>query len=688
MKDKEFDLQGAFDAKMAESKIDSATAKKLKLAPTTTEKAPKGLPYVEPGIVIPYFDLEGRPTKFWRYRYLRQPKVTGFAAAVKRKPLKYVQPEKTLNELYLPPIINWKEVAKDPLTPILITEGEFKSISACLHGEYPCIGLGGVWSWKSAKKKIDMIDGFDDFVWEQRPVYIVYDSDAVTNPMVMQAENALARALTNRGAEPHIVRLPMGADNAKMGLDDFIVQKGIDALDILLEQAEVWATAIELHKLNEEVVYVRDPGLILRMDNLQRMSTQAFWQHAFSTRTYVEEVPNAKGVTRQKKIAPKEWLAWPSRAEVPRVTYAPGEERITEQRELNIWPGWGVEPVEGDITPWRELLDYLFKGKPREREWFERWCAWPLQNPGAKMFTSCLVWGLHHGTGKSLVGYTLGKIYGKNFTEVDDEILRSSHNEWAENKQFVMGDEISTNDKRAVSDRMKTMITRQQLRLNPKYIPSYTVQDVINYYFTSNHPDAFFLEDDDRRFFVHEVIGKPLPDEFYKKYQAWLAHGGASALFYHLLMLDMGDFNAASRALMTAAKQEMMQQSRSDLGSWVAALKDDPDTVLRAAGHPVRHRVWRAEDLLAIYDPEGKGRVTANGMARELSRQGFNKCDHGNGIRTMAGQCRLWAIRDVEEVLKLSGPAVGELYNKERNLKGSPAPKAEPTAKKSTRTKK
>jgi hypothetical protein len=666
-----FNLKEAFAAKMRESKISLDEAKKLGYTPLTPDKVPKNTPFQEPSILIPYFDIDGKKSKFWRLRYLRQPEVKGFAKLTKKKPLKYVQPENTLNELYLAPILDWNDVAKNPLTPIIITEGEFKAASSIINTGYPTIGLGGVWSWKSNKKRVPLIDGFSDFQWEQRPVYIVYDSDAVTNPMVMQAENALARALTNLGAEPYIVRLPMLEDMPKIGLDDFIVIKGTEALELLLEDADAWTSAVELHRLNEEVVYVRDPGLVLRLDNLQRLSPRAFVDHAFATRTYIEEETSGKTVKKVKKSAPKEWIQWPSRAEVPRIAYSPGEDKITSAREINIWPGWGCEPEEGDITPWKELLDYLFKGEPNSRQWFERWCAWPLQHPGDKMFTSAVLWGLRHGTGKSLVGYTLGKIYGKNFTEVDDEILRQSHNEWAENRQFVMGDEVSTGDKRSASDRMKTMITRQQLRLNPKYIPSYTVNDCINYYFTSNHPDSFFLEDDDRRFFIHEVKQVPKPDSFYQAYERWMGvkHNvgpGIPALFYHLLNLDMGDFRGTTRAMMTQAKSEMLSNSRSDLANWVATLKEDPDTVLRSGGYPIRHKLWRSEDLLEVYDPDGKGRVTANGMARELARQGFHRAAGGMGVRTNMGQVKLWHVREIEEMMKLGPPALGTSYDNER----------------------
>jgi len=669
-----FDLRSAFMAKMSESKISASVARKLGFQPLAAEKVPKGVPFKEPGILIPYYDFAGHKTDFWRLRYLRQPKPTGFSALTKRKPLRYVQPKDSVNELYLPPIIDWEEVAEEPVTEIIITEGEFKAACACENTGYACIGLGGVWSWMASKKGIEILEGFHTFKWEDRIVYICFDSDAVLNPMVMQAEVALAKALTNLKAQPYIVRIPMGDNDEEMGLDDFIVKKGPEALDELLENSRPWVAARELHKLNGEAVYIRNQDAVLLLDDFTFLTRSAFTDGAFAGRIYYEEVATDKTIRRVKKNAAREWLEWNGRAEVKKITYAPGEERITDDREFNIWPGWGCEPAPGDITPWVELLDLLFGENIESRTWFERWCAWPLQHPGSKMFSSSVLWGLRKGTGKSLVGYTLGKIYGLNFAEINDRILGESHNEWARNTQFAMGDEISTGDKRAASDRMKTMITREQLRINPKFIQSYVVPDVINYYFTSNHPDSFFLEDDDRRFFIHEVKAAPLPKAFYDNYGLWLGgRGGVGpgipALFHHLLTLDMGDFSATSRALETEAKQEMLKQGRSDLANWVVALREDPDTILRSAGRILPYSLWPVNELLRIYDPNDRGRVKATGLAKELARQGVERACEGGQIRTPDGQLRLWILRNQEKLLEMNSMQIGNVYENERKPK-------------------
>jgi putative DNA primase/helicase len=90
---------------------------------------------------------------------------------------------------------------------LLITEGELKAACSAKNG-LPCIGLGGVWMFKAAAQGKSFLDQLEQIVWKDRPVFIVYDSDAATNPDVMKAENALARALLDRGARVFICRIP------------------------------------------------------------------------------------------------------------------------------------------------------------------------------------------------------------------------------------------------------------------------------------------------------------------------------------------------------------------------------------------------------------------------------------------------------------------------------------------------
>jgi hypothetical protein len=673
-------VEQAMLEKLHASALSSQDAHLLQYTPLTSQQvatAHATLPAHRAGFVIPYFSINGKPSKFYRFRYLEYGHDSGFArlVAAQLKQLRYGQTVGTMNELYLPPYIDWAAYSKDASKPVLITEGELKAACSTKHG-VPCIGLGGVWCFKAGASGVHLLPQFAEFTWKDRVVYIVYDSDAASNHQVVKAENALARELCNLGAVPAVVRLPALQAGSKTGLDDYIVALGTDKLmEALLLPAEPWLRAAELHQLNEEVIYVEEPGLILKLANLQRMAPRAFTDHAYSTRIYHENQVTATTTKMVEKSAAKEWLKWPARATVHKVTYAPGQPRVTASGELNVWKGWAVQPAAGIVAPWTQLLDYLFVGaKSDDRTWFEQWLAYPLQYPGEKLYSCCVLWGNHHGTGKSAIGYTMFKIYGDNSTEIGDRDLYSTHNEWAENKQFVMGDEITSGgeNKRSSADRMKSMITQRLLRLNPKYISSYTVPDCLNYYFTSNHPDSFFIDDNDRRYFVHEVKGQPQPRSFYISYFDWLAQNGAAALFYYLLNLDMTGFDPAGKAPSTSSKLDMIDSGRSDCASWVAMLKEEPDRVLQVGGKPLHYQLWTTTELHGIYDPQRETRVTANGLARELRRAGLCKVFDGQGVpTTLGGRQRLWAIRNADKLLPLDSGKLGKIYDQEREAGGA-----------------
>jgi hypothetical protein len=172
-------------------------------------------------------------------------------------------------------------------------------------------------------------------------------------------------------------------------------------------------------------------------------------------------------------------------------------------------------------------MDYLLEGLDKAaKEWFFDWCAYPLQNPGVKMFSAVVIHGVVQGTGKTLVGETLGRIYGDNYKEIKDDDLESTY--WAENKQFIMGDEISGRDNRQYANALKRLITQKTVTINIKFIPQYDVPDCINYLFTSQHPDAFFLSRTRTGVISSTEVtaDEPLPMSFYNSYSAWLWSDG------------------------------------------------------------------------------------------------------------------------------------------------------------------
>lgn len=656
-----------FRAKLAESGLDEDDAESLGLelisADDTAAFGKNFIPCAS--MKFPYMDKLGLETSditngepYFRVRYLGD-----YAKVYQRvrgengnkKPPKYMQKSGTLPMAYFPHIgeIDWLAISEDTTLPIIITEGELKAAKATKEG-FPTIGLGGVSSWRSVKHGIEMLDGLKEINWQRRYTYVVFDSDYKTNPAVCTELHKLAEYLDYLGAFVYIVTLPLTitGHEGKVGLDDFLVkEQGANAKFMqLLKTADPLGFARALFEFNNKYAYIDDPGIVVDTKTGRKISVDVFKGHLASTSQYMKGSLTKDGSVRYQPVkAATEWVGWPLRQGADQMIYSPGDDKFFD-RKFNTWAGWGVEPAKGDISPFIELLDHLFTdAEEGARKWFEQWLAYPLQNPGVKMFSSAVIHGVFHGTGKSLLGYTMGEIYGKNFTEIAGQDLHASFNDWAEGKQFIMGDDVTGSDKRADADFLKKLITQKELRVNVKYLPAYTVKDCINYFFTANHPDSFFLEDNDRRFFIHEVVVGPLGNEFYQRYDAWLKSGGARWVFNYLLNLDVSDFKPFAPAFMTQAKQRMIENVRSDLGSWVRQLKTNATYIMENSLIKFNKDLLTTQQILTMYDPDRMGRVTANGMGRELSKAGFRQAYGGRQIKLSDGSYnRYYIVRNLD----------------------------------------
>lgn len=624
---------------LASSGLDEADAREMQVTPVTPGDCEAWrLPAAAHGYKIPYFDIEGEPTAFFRVRYLEDTR-KGFAKQTAQKPLRYGQVPDTVNEIYFPPLsINWHDVALDIEVPILITEGEKKAAAACKWG-LACIGLGGVWCFQSTRSALPLLPGFNWIKWKGRTVYICYDSDAETNSDIVKAELRLAQRLVELGAAVMICRIKHTDTSSKLGLDDYLVLHGPEEF-----QQEVLDTAFEfaeskgLHELNQEVLYVRDPGLIWDRERRQRLTPSAFKEHAFSNRHIWERRATPKGETLVKLPAAKAWMEWEYRSECKGLVYAPAAPEITEDGYLNTWTGWGVpEPRKGGCEPWHDLMNHLFGEDKAARLWFEQWCAYPVQHPGVKMATAALVWGVEQGSGKTLVGHTLMRLYGtKNSAEIHDTDLEDDRNEWAADKQFVLVDDIVAKGDRKLMLRIMTLITQKRVRLNPKYIPSYFLPDTINYMFTSNEPDALYMESGDRRFFVHEVrAGKYTA---YKRYCDWRdSDTGIAALWDYFLHLDLTGFDPQAPAPITEGKREMQEMGKSDLGAFVRDFKENGPSIM--AKHGLKGDFVTSAELHVIYTSLRPGTATTQqAIARELKRAGFKHPSTGSRMKTTDGR--------------------------------------------------
>jgi hypothetical protein len=667
-------------ARIALSALTAKDAERLQLQYCTgPQTAAHKLKFAVAGFMIPYFTFAGAPSGFFRFRYLADTR-TGWQVLAGEKPTRYVQPAHTPPELYLPPFVDWVSILSSPEQTLVFTEGEMKAACATKYG-VPTIGLGGVWSFKSKNLRKTILDAFHDMTLSGRRCIICFDSDAASNPEVRRAEQAFAKELMGLGAEVFIARLPTLDDGTKCGLDDYIVAHGnsTESLQTLLAGAEPYALAEKLHALNEEVIVVSNPGFVWRISDRMPMTTSDFKTLHYAHWQYMDYTDPDKPRIRS---APEQWLKWQHRSSVAGMAYEPGQPHITDDNRLNQWTGWGCSPKKGSIAAWDALLDHLFAHHLESRRWFEQWVAYPIQHPGTKQHTAVVMWGRETGTGKSLLGYLIGGIYADNFAEIGDNELdpNSAFNGWCENKQFVLADDITGHNNRKLANRLKTMISREKTQVNIKFVKTYEVRDCLNYYFTSNDPDAFYLDDTDRRFFIHEAAGGKLDDKI-RDACLEMRRTGLGALLYHLLNVDTSDFDVGHAAPVTDAKIEMQNIVRTDLESWLDRALSDPDAYFKG----FKGDLITVDEIHATYDPMGaKREVSTSLVGRKLATMRAVKVvpkDSTSGQVRVGGKLqRLYAIRNHRKWNgAVSVAAVREHFEVSRNMirdrEGSKKPK-------------
>lgn len=571
------------------------TTKDIDTVPTPRNVTKKLVDINAASYKIVYPAIDGKDTGYYRLRLLEDEALAegsfGKGNRKQIKPLRYIQPKGTGCRFYYSKLISWQEVANDPNIPIFMTEGEKKAAKACKSG-YPTIGLGGVHSFTEDK---ELIKDFNNFIWKGRIVYIVYDSDQRNNVNVQHAQVRLAKALLDLGAMPKIIVLPAGPYDKKQGLDDFLVVKdSASKVEELMDSAIVLAEAEAMVQFNQEFGVVREMGCVVEQSTGMLFSTNVFLTLVTANRQHykVSFRTTKKGeMVEDKKLIPTgpEWIKWPCRTEFNTVVYAPGKPKI-EDTCYNSWRPSEVQMMyeatkqaskkkKPDVRLFNRFMEFLMQTEPEHARWLMQWIAYPLQYPGTKLNTAVLFRSTSTGVGKSLLGKIIGRLYGHNFGIVTSDQIFRPFNQWAVNKQFILGDEVSGSDRRHDTDYLKNLITNTRTEINMKGIRQFTVEDSINYYFTSNHVDALYIEPHDRRFFVVDLDSIELPDDsLYKELDEWYKSDRVVDLYRHLVdEIATSDFNPQGKAPVTQSKTEMIHYSKSHTEQLVDQLKFSPD---------------------------------------------------------------------------------------------------------------
>lgn len=533
------------------------------------------MPYEQPLIdeTMRYGDKE-----FVRVRYLDPPVAVSF---IEQKPLRYGQPKDSGTRPYFPitETFDWQEIYDDSTIPIYITEGEKKALAACLEG-FPTIGLGGVFNFMTEGEFLPEVAEIN---WKSRTAYICFDSDAAMNPQIQAAEGRLATELSqNQKAEIKLIRIPPGAGNDKMGIDDYLVEHGADAFAELADKAMPMRKIDNLVlELNKKICWVESEGMVYEHAS-KHFIVKANFTCGSKYSALETFVPTAKGDKMKRLSIAGEWLIHAHSERYNEILFHPGKGKVVQSpsgsNALNMWTGWGE--VEGDVQPFLDLTEFLLQDTEKEaRDLIIPMLAYKVQNPMEKVPFAIVIVG-PQGCGKSFWCKIVKNTAAPYCSEIYPAALSSDFNPWVENTIFVVLNEATGPEMRKNAEKLKTLITEPETWMNDKFRRG---RDVVTHTFfmiTSNNREIAKFDGDDRRMIVVSAPTKA-NKELYKRVGAWYDRGGSAKLMHYLLNYDISDFEMPDEAPMTSEKYMAYIENLSPVQKVAEAIKTADDNVIK-----------------------------------------------------------------------------------------------------------
>lgn len=268
-------------------------------------------------------------------------------------------------------------------------------------------------------------------------------------------------------------------------------------------------------------------------------------------------------------------LHHPDFRKVDRLTYAPGQPRFCKEQSfdndamlncLNTYSGPGIDPEEGEVQPFLDLVNDVFDQDPDAIKHVLSFFAYAVQNPGARINHALVIQG-EQGIGKDSLLLAMEKLFGiHNCGQVSLANLESQFNEWLVGKQLIVFQEVLATGRRGLYNKFKAYITDPFHTINIKMLSAQRSPNRAIYVFLTNYKHALSIDMSDRRMWVWYSQMLRKSPAYYRRYYDWMAdRRSISALMHFLLEYDCSEFKPSAPPPMTDAKRQLIEASASEI---------------------------------------------------------------------------------------------------------------------------
>ena len=479
---------------LASRQISEFEAHKLGLKLVSEEEASSvlGYPVRHPGILIPFSAAEG---SYFRIRML--------GGATRYRSAK--------NSGIAPPFMSalapwdWSDVKVDISKPVVITEGEFKSIAGCKVG-LPTLGLGGVDMYETL-----FTTGWE---WHGRAVMICYDHDLGQEPGhykpgVANALGRLASRMRQFGANVKVLHLGLCCPDPekKWGLDDYLHHfdesdrsEAMQKLLGTLTDPPEWCEHLAAMLVDCAYVVGTNHTHIYNLKNGSRKSPTDFHDTHIEKKRW-EEGPDGKMKVKQVS---KIWIEHPSRVTVdnytldPRLPFGVAEDKINLWKGYPVWPSGEVGKRERIKQDWQKFMEGLFG---EHWKWVGLWTAHMLNRPWERSTQAVMLVTMVQGIGKSLYGDIVRDLVGEHGLEGKASSMFGNFNADMEAKTFIMINELDVKFS-SREGQLNDLLTEEFVRMEQKGKDVIILPNLRRWYLTTNASSPCRLSKGQRRVLV------------------------------------------------------------------------------------------------------------------------------------------------------------------------------------------
>jgi hypothetical protein len=320
--------------------------------------------------------------------------------------------------------------------------------------------------------------------------------------------------------------------------------------------------------MNEEWAFIKArPGGVLNLKTLRMWKWEEFKSY------YANQFTPGDG--KRKVTLAERWRAHPHRRGHEDVGLYP--KNLTPRGCFNLFDGLAVEPKQG---AWPKFEDYLRNvicdSDLKAFEALRNLIYWKVQNPTEPPEVAVALIG-PPGVGKTRVGETLGRMFGKNrfVHHMNPEAAASHFNAELEGAVLVLFDECFFGHNQSVKGRIKSLVTSRTLMIERKGFDRYQAKNSLMVMFASNEAAALPIDNDDRRVLVLNVSDAHAQDHaYFADLDATLDGGELAAFVDDALAADLSGYNR--RALFrTEARSELAAATASPEAEFIRLFLED-----------------------------------------------------------------------------------------------------------------